>query len=472
MANIPFNKQDGGFRNLILKYLDRQKELIERGNEITIQLDQPGGYSGNLTVGIFENESRFKADWENADISRFPARIKATATALRDLGKFGSFEISSDVRGIIKVRKLRVKEILHRIASMQKQWSSEKTPQMSQRGLDIRQNLPAALWEFQNVFRKQISEFSDDLEIEGSDGIGRKTSAPWVRLFSKSLSPSATTGHYLVIHFSIDGKRCYVTVGCSSTTWNTDAGDLVHDSNEDLLKKTRWCKEIIIQQKGSVGRFQDKIDLGKSTDLAASFEKATALAEGFEIEELNEDFFLQSISEALEALKYIYFSSSQLADLPNSIIDAEENGKTVNPLRKRSARAQGYGLNHKERKAVEMRAMEVTKEYLLSKGYKVKDTSANKPYDFLARSGSDEIKVEVKGTTSDIFDSFLMTTNEVALHNDEKGMTALSLVSSIKLKDRGDNPSCEDGNLEFYDKWDISKWSLKPITFSVKRNLK
>ena len=79
-------------------------------------------------------------------------------------------------------------------------------PFARERRVDIKQNLPAALWEFHEGFRENIREFSEDLKIEGGDGIGLKTPAPWVRIFSQSLSPSATSGHYLVIHFSIDGK--------------------------------------------------------------------------------------------------------------------------------------------------------------------------------------------------------------------------------------------------------------------------
>lgn len=471
MANIPFNKKNSEFKNLIFESLSQQEKLIESGNPITVKLEQSGGYSGNLSIGIFESEPNFKADWESSDITRFPARIKAAATALRDLGKHGSFEISSTVNGEIRIKKLSINEILGRIALNQKHWSSKNTPEMSERRVDIKQNLPAALWEFHEGFRENIREFSEDLKIEGGDGIGLKTPAPWVRIFSQSLSPSATSGHYLVIHFSIDGKRCYVTVGCSSSTINPENGDLIPDSEKELKKKTQWGKELIVREMGSAGRFNDKINLGKSTPLAASFEKATIVSQAFNIGSIKEDLFVESVMEGLGLLKLIYMHSSQLADLPNSLIDAEENSKIVNPLRKRSSRSQGYGLNYEERKAVELRAMEVTKEYLLSMGYKPKDTSANKPYDFVVMSESNEIKVEVKGTTSDIFDSFLMTANEVKLHNEEKGHTALSLVSGIKFKERGKKPSCSGGKLDFYDKWDIGSWSLKPITFSVSRNL-
>ena len=97
-------------------------------------------------------------------------------------------------------------EEIKEIARLQQLYSSDNTPEMKQRGVFIRSELPNALKKHWNQFTDSITKFSKDLSIEGSDGIGRKTQAPWVRIFSKELSPSATIGYYLVIHFSTNGK--------------------------------------------------------------------------------------------------------------------------------------------------------------------------------------------------------------------------------------------------------------------------
>ena len=101
---------------------------------------------------------------------------------------------------------------IKRIAELQLQYSSDNTPAMQERGEIIRNVLPAMLRESLDDFKSCLGRFSADIEIEGKDGIGRKTGTPWVRIYSKSLSPSATTGFYVVLHFSIDGNRCYVTI--------------------------------------------------------------------------------------------------------------------------------------------------------------------------------------------------------------------------------------------------------------------
>ena len=74
-----------------------------------------------------------------------------------------------------------------------------------------------------------------------------------------------------------------------------------------------------------------------------------------------------------------------------------------------------------------------------------------------------ETKVEVKGTTSFDPTKLSMTWREVELHQKEKGLTALSIVSSIKLQ-RGDPPMASSGKIEVLLGWDIEEWSLKPVS--------
>ena len=65
-----------------------------------------GGYNGCIRVTIRPNDhALFGADRELKDPTRFPARIRAAATALKNCGCLGLFEIShSD--GSISMRKV------------------------------------------------------------------------------------------------------------------------------------------------------------------------------------------------------------------------------------------------------------------------------------------------------------------------------------------------------------------------------
>jgi len=64
---------------------------------VTVDLRISGGYGGCIRVKIDRSHLReFEANWENEDWTRFPARIRAAATALRDTGHFGTFDISHE----------------------------------------------------------------------------------------------------------------------------------------------------------------------------------------------------------------------------------------------------------------------------------------------------------------------------------------------------------------------------------------
>jgi hypothetical protein len=66
------------------------------GTTISCDLPASGGYAGDVVVDIFDGPE-FGTDWTSSDPddwSRFPARIRAAATALRDSGLRGSYRIT------------------------------------------------------------------------------------------------------------------------------------------------------------------------------------------------------------------------------------------------------------------------------------------------------------------------------------------------------------------------------------------
>jgi hypothetical protein len=113
--------------------------------------------------------------------------------------------------------------------------------------------------------------------------------------------------------------------------------------------------------------------------------------------------------------------------------------------------------------------MQLATEYLQSQGYRTKDTSSSESFDLLASKNDTSIKVEVKGTTSDLCDSIMMTKNEVDLHRDKKGTTGLIIVSAIKLTRSDGGPTASAGKIEALLHWDIDEWAAAPIAFQISR---
>ena len=358
---------------------------------------------------------------------------------------------------------------IQRIAELQLLYSSENTPEMQERGRIIRRDLPELLRNHLPTLKQSIGRFADDLRIEGSDGIGRKTEAPWVRIYSDSLSHSATTGFYLVIHFALNGGAYFVTLGCGASKWDSDRGDLIKYSDEELNRKVGWALDVLQKAGQHISDFPDKIAIGSTKSLPRSFEKATVIAKTLDPQSSTIEELVDYLCRGLGLLATIYEAYSQRADLSSSEASEIDIQSAVSPNRATSGQRQGYGLTGPERKAVELQAMKIARSHLEGMGYAVTDTSANNPFDFLAKLNGEIIKVEVKGTTSTEVDSILMTSNEVELHTKEAGATALAIVSGITLTCRESTPKCYGGELELHFPWDICEWTLEPKAFLVTR---
>jgi hypothetical protein len=357
-------------------------------------------------------------------------------------------------------------EILKNICALQPKYSSSNTLEMQERGRLIRDELANAIRDNLPVLKKYVDNKIDDLAVEGSDGIGRKTEAPWVRLYSKGLSPNPREGFYLVIHFAANGTAVFITVGCGSTIWS--GGDLRPVSDSELILKTSWARSVIQKRWGNIEPFTDQIDLGAKAPLPKTFEKATAFAKRVLVEDLKNDKLDNLLISATERLGEIYLAQLDKRDISPGDQDIDEIANIAKPLRRKSS-GQGIGLSASERKLIEVHAMDMALSYLKKEGFVCNDTSATEPFDILATKNNTIVKVEVKGTTSDICNSVLMTRNEVNLHQKEKGLTGLIIVSNIKLI-RDEIITTNGGKLEALLGWNIDEWITEPVAFQVSRS--
>ncbi len=360
-----------------------------------------------------------------------------------------------------------MKTTLIRICELQRLYSSSNTPEMQERGQLIRQTLPSEFRLLDTRLRDALEKYSDDLEVGASDGIGRKTEAPWVRICSKVMSPSPTEGYYSVVHFARDGSAVFLTLGCGSTVWSQN-GDLIPISDEALARKTDWARQVLIEQFGTLQPFTDVIQLGAKAKLPRTFEKATIVAKRFPVGELNETQLADCLIQSVEWLRVIYDAQTTGRDVRQPDADALVLQGLSSPT-KALRRGQGIRISAEDRKLIEMRAMDLAREWLEDNGYSVKDTSQTASYDFEASLHDQKIKIEVKGTTSDEADAIFMTRNEVDIHRAETGQTGLILVSSIRI-DSSEGHKVATGGIVTADiGWDIEQWDLEPMAYRVTR---
>ncbi len=357
---------------------------------------------------------------------------------------------------------------LKKICELQPNYSSKNTPQMQLRGEVLRGPLKDAIEDLAGVLAPKLGRFGGSFHVDASDGVGRKTELPWVRFCSSEMSPRPTEGFYCVIHFSTDGSAVHVTLSCGSSRFK--GGEFVILPESEIDAQTSWARGVIASDFGSLDPFVDDADFGARRPLPKAFQRAVAISKRVAYQDLEVTDFPELLASAAERLKAIYDAQSTGRDLAPADVDEVDLKRTISPT-KNGGRRQGFGLPTAARKAVELRAMDVARLDLESRGFEVTDRSANHSYDFEAKRHGQAMKVEVKGTTSDRADAILMTRNEVELHRAEKGTTSLMIVSGIRLEGVGGEYSASGGTLEALDSWDVDEWMLEATAFRVSRKL-
>ena len=126
-----------------------------------------------------------------------------------------------------------------------------------------------------------------------------------------------------------------------------------------------------------------------------------------------------------------------------------------------AATGQSWLADGARRRAVELYAMEQAIDHYRRAWLVVEDVSAKESFDLRCRKGKNELRVEVKGTTTG-GGSILLTRNEVRHAEDPTNQVALFVVSGI-LVDATNN--CSGGVPSVIEPWTIDRERLVPIVY-------
>lgn len=126
---------------------------------------------------------------------------------------------------------------------------------------------------------------------------------------------------------------------------------------------------------------------------------------------------------------------------------------------------QGFGLSQRERKAVELRAMNVARNLYESQGWTVIDKSSSHPFDLLATRKQERRFIEVKGTTG-AGRSVVLTQGEVTHALNNRMESALVVISGIALAQHNGDWTASDGEISTHkDPWMINEAGLTATQF-------
>ena len=126
---------------------------------------------------------------------------------------------------------------------------------------------------------------------------------------------------------------------------------------------------------------------------------------------------------------------------------------------------QGFGLSQAERRAVELRAMQVAREFYEGTGWDIIDKSSSKPFDLLATKEGAKRFIEVKGTTGQGL-SVILTHGEVNHIRCNRESSALVIVSGIVLERRNGKWQAQGGTITTHeDPWTLVETNLSATQY-------
>lgn len=149
-------------------------------------------------------------------------------------------------------------------------------------GIFVRSEIPEALFETGLVDR-------DKYLINASVGAGNWAMIPWICIFDRSITATATKGVYIVYLLSKDSKRLYLTFnqGCteiSSTHGKKETIRILHERADEIRR--------MIDDHGFIPR--DDINLGESlTALGQYYERGTIFYKQYDVDAIPEESVLR-----------------------------------------------------------------------------------------------------------------------------------------------------------------------------------
>ena len=130
------------------------------------------------------------------------------------------------------------------------------------------------------------------------------------------------------------------------------------------------------------------------------------------------------------------------------------------------ARGQGYRSSPGARRALEAHSMDRAMRHFADLGWStIIDVSRSRCFDLLCQRGMSELRVEVKGTTSE-GSQILLTRNEVTHARRVFPHVALYILADVKLTAVDESTYLADGGIEIIrDPWDIRAGQLQPLAY-------
>jgi hypothetical protein len=361
-----------------------------------------------------------------------------------------------------------MRDAIQEVLLWQTEYSSKATEAMSRRGELVKRVLADQLRQLLPDLTPLVGV--DDLRVQGKDGSGSRTEVPWTRIYSSSRSPSATAGWYLVFLFSAMGDRAYLSLNQGTTQW--DAGGWRAQPLSDLSARTNWARNVLSDHYEFPPRWTTEMQLdNRVSELGTLYELGNVVSVEYPLDDVPVDAQIEAdLMTSGPWLGRIYELGDEGLYVPGNSPEVADGVSAIDAINTPRRQRKRLRLSAAENKAIERRAVEVTRAHFEKLGYATKDVGLTESYDVHASMDGQEVKIEVKGTTSDGSD-VVLTSNEVDLHIADHPRNALAIVRHIRLLRDDVNPKAVDGELVLEMPWQIDPDRLQPIAYRYRTGL-
>ncbi|MFC0038047.1 MrcB family domain-containing protein [Actinomadura rayongensis] len=357
---------------------------------------------------------------------------------------------------------------------LQRVWSAKNTLEMHRRGVIIRTEIPERIRNHVETIAAETGTTVSDLGVEGRDGTGLKTEIPWVRVFSRSAAPRATTGWYVVYLFSASGDRVYLSLNQGTTTWT--GKDFAPRKLTEIKARVAWARPLVAALLAERDDLHESIELGAlRSQLGPGYEAGNVTAIEYRRGSLpSEATLIEDLLYMSRLLGEIYRGEQRASyvpgDTPPEVIEAEEASAKAARRRKVRSKGQGIRLNAEERRILEQHSVNMATKYFRDQGWSVKDVGAKESYDLFLKRDGQRLHVEVKGTTS-TGAQVVLTRPEVETQRKLGPANALVVVHSIHLDRASTPPVASGGILCCTSPWYIEEEDLTVVSYVYKTGL-
>lgn len=253
--------------------------------------------------------------------------------------------------------------------------------------------------------------------------------------------------------------------------WGSEVGDRVGEITADVRLPVRPC-DLVDDLRGVIADSVDGLTptialKSRRSPLGPSYEAGTVFAKEYVAGGLPEPTELRDDALRMATLLgrvYEAEDTDPRAPGPPPEVTAVVEASALAAGKAPKATSAGFRPNAAQRKAIELRGMEVAEVALHEWGWtSVTNTSAAKPYDFHCQAGDDELYVEVKATAAD-GSSVILTRNEVDHVRANYPQTALAIVANVTPPfDEGSEAT--GGDLSIIYPWTIADSRLSVISY-------